>query len=753
MSEAVEKPGNVRENEVTLSVKGMSCAACVSRVERALEAVPGVIDANVNFATHQAAVRHLNIDVDALKQAVADAGYEASVAVEEQASEDREQAEYCAVRLRFIVGAVLSTLIMGAGMVHTLLGVDTLTREIHLLLFLLATPVQFWCGWQFLKGFWTALRHKTADMNSLIGVGTLAAYGYSTTVTFAPHIFAQTGQGIHVYFDTSAMIITLILLGRMLEAKARGRASDAIRKLMDLRPQIARVVQNGQDLEVPVEQVTVGDLLRVRPGEKIPVDGTVHEGHSAVDESMVTGESIPVEKGPGDRIVGATFNRTGSFTFRATQVGSETVLARIVQMVRKAQGSRAPIQRLADRIAGIFVPIVFGVSLLTFALWWALGPELAVALLNTVAVLIIACPCAMGLATPTAIMVGTGRGAELGVLIKGGEILEIAHRLNTVILDKTGTLTTGVPAVTDLISADGFSETDLLVLAASAEQGSEHPLGQAILNAAAERNLSLKQAHAFDALPGEGIAAEIAGLAVLLGNRRLMEGRKVLLSGLAEQAERLEKEGKTIIFIATDGKQAGLIGVADTLKPEAADAVADLHDLGLEVALVTGDNARTAEAVARRVGIDRVLADVVPEEKANRVAQLQAEGKGVGMVGDGINDAPALARADVGIAIGAGTDIAKESADITLMSGNLTGVGAAIRLSKQTMRIIRQNLFWAFAYNTLLIPVAAVGLLNPLGGPMLAAAAMAISSVSVVSNSLRLRRFDPEPSRPEKVKP
>ena len=740
---------DVRADEVTLAVKGMSCAACVARVERALKGVPGVIDATVNFATHQASVRHLGVDVAALTQAVADAGYGASKAGED-AADDLDQAErtaeYRALRVRFFVALALSALVMAVGMMPGLLGLGGLSHQARfVVLFLLTTPAQFWCGWRFLKGFWTALRHATADMNSLIALGTLAAYGYSTAVTFAPHFFAHIGEDTHVYFDTSAMIITFILLGRLLEARARGRASDAIRKLMDLRPQTACVVRDGSDVQVAIEDVAVGDLVRVRPGEKAPVDGVVQEGRSSVDESMVTGESIPVEKATGDRVIGATLNKTGSFVFRATQVGADTVLAQIVQMVRQAQGSRAPIQRLADRIAGIFVPIVFGISLLTFALWWGLGPEprLATALLNTVAVLIIACPCAMGLATPTAIMVGTGRGAEFGILIKGGEVLETAGRLKAVILDKTGTLTTGRPEVTDIIPTDGFDEKALIALAASAEQGSEHPLAEAILKAAGEWHLTLAKVQKFEALPGEGIAAELDGRTVLLGNRRLMAGRGIALEGLEEAEKRLADGGKTVMFAAVDGRPAGLIGVADTLKPGAAEAVADLYALGLEVALVTGDNARTAGAVARQAGIGRVLAEVMPDEKAARVAALQANGKGVAMVGDGINDAPALAQADVGIAIGTGTDIAMESADITLMAGDLAGVGAAIRLSRRTMRIIRQNLFWAFAYNTVLIPVAALGLLTPLGGPVLAAAAMALSSVSVVSNSLRLRRFHP----------
>ncbi|MDA0747778.1 MAG: heavy metal translocating P-type ATPase [bacterium] len=750
IDQLAEKVGSlgydIRAGELTLSISDMSCAACVSRVDKALNEVPGVIDVNVNFATHQATVHHIGVDSSTLVEAVLDAGYGARVVEQDQDGESEEQVqrrtEHNALRTRFIAGAVLSVLIMAVGMFHNALGIELPQQNIHFFLFLMATPVQFWCGWRFLTGFMSALRHKTADMNSLIAVGTLAAYGYSTVATFAPHL-VSTGQEVHVYFDTSAMIITLIILGRLLETRAKGRASDAIRKLMDLRPRTALVIRDGEDLEVPLEQVVVGDILRVRPGEQIPVDGIVREGRSTIDESMLTGESIPVEKGPQDSVVGATLNKTGSFTFEATQVGSDTVLARIVQMVRQAQGSRAPIQRLADRIAGIFVPIVFGIALLTFAFWWFLGPEprLATSLLNTVAVLIIACPCALGLATPTAIMVGTGRGAEFGILIKGGEILETAHQLDTVILDKTGTLTTGKPVLTNLHPVEGVDETDLLILAASAEQGSEHPLAEAIVYAAKEKGLALKKTQAFTAIPGRGIDATIENRAILLGNRRLLQDRNISPGNLEDRAQQLETEGKTAMFIIVDGKPAGVLGVADTLKPGAKEAVDDLRALGLEVALVTGDNARTAEAIARQVGINRVLAEVLPEEKAARVEELQAEGKRVAMVGDGINDAPALAKANIGIAIGTGTDIAMESADITLMSGDLSGIGTAIRLSKRTMRTIRQNLFWAFAYNTLLIPVAATGLLNPLGGPMLAAGAMALSSVSVISNSLRLRRF------------
>ena len=740
----------VESPRLTLAVTGMSCAACVARVERALRDVEGVVDVAVNFATHQATINHLGVAPTVLEQAVIDAGYDARIdegndPAANRGEEDPDR-DYRGTRLRFAAALLLSLAIVAIGVAPSFLGAGLLPPGLHLvLLFLLATPVQFGCGWPFLAGFWSATRHRTADMNSLIAVGTLAAYAYSTVATFFPELVATPGRAPQVHFDTSAMIITFILLGRLLEARARGRASQAIRSLLDLRPPTARVLRDGGEIELPVDQVAVDDRVQVRPGEKIPVDGVVQDGRSTVDESMLTGEAIPVEKGPGDEVVGATINRTGSFTFRVTGVGTDTVLARIVDLVRQAQGSRAPIQRVADRIAGIFVPIVLGIAGLTFLLWWAFGPDprLPTALLNTVAVLIIACPCAMGLATPTAIMVGTGRGAELGVLIKGGEALETLQRVDSVVLDKTGTLTVGAPALTDLVPATGFDEAVLLSLAASAERGSEHPLGEAVVRAAQARDLPIEDARDFEALPGAGISARIGERDVRIGTRALLQRDDVALSEWADGAERLEAEGKTVLFIAVDGRGAGLIALTDPLKAGATNAVADLRALGLEVALVTGDNARSAQAVAQQVGIDRVLAEVLPEEKAATIAGLQQEDKRVAMVGDGINDAPALAKADVGIAIGTGTDIAIESADITLMSGDLSGVGAAFRLSRRTMRTIRQNLFWAFAYNALLIPVAATGLLTPLGGPVLAAAAMAFSSVSVVSNSLRLRRFTP----------
>ena len=737
----------IRTEETRLAVRDMHCAACVSRIENTLTVVPGVLDTTVDLATRRAAVRHFGVPDAILARAVIDAGYGATVAKQDasagEGERSEERSERRSIRLRFIVAAVLSTLIMGVGMLHELLGAPYSLRQVHLLLFLLATPVQFWCGWRFLNGFWSGLRHMTADMNSLIAVGTLAAYGYSVAGVAAPQAVAGPGDAVSVYFDTSAMIITLILLGRLLEIRSRGRAAEAIRALMDLRPQTACVLRDGEETPVPVEDVAVGDLIRIRPGDRVPVDGVVLEGQSSVDESVITGESMPVEKGRQSRVLGATLNKTGSFTLRATQVGSETVHARIVQLVRQAQGARAPVQRVADRVAGIFVPVVFGVALLTFALWWSTGSGSAAshALLNAVAVLIIACPCALGLATPTAILVGTGRAAELGVLIKGGSVLETAHRIDTIVLDKTGTITTGRPAVTDLVTTGTRSESDLLKLAASVEQGSEHPLGEAIRNAARERKLSVEESQEFEALPGQGVRAKKAGRTVLLGNRRLVGSQAVLTHDLDVKAARLEADGKTVLFVAIDNQVEGLIGVADVLKPDAVRAVADLKSLDLTVILLTGDNARTAVAVAEHADIPRVIAGVMPNEKAARISELQDKRHCVAMVGDGVNDAPALATADVGIAVGTGTAVAMESADITLMSGSLTGIETAIRLSGRTMRTIRQNLFWAFSYNVLLIPVAALGLLNPLGGPMVAAAAMALSSVSVISNSLRIRKF------------
>ncbi len=624
----------------------------------------------------------------------------------------------------------------------------------------------FYSGWQFYRGAWAALKHRSADMNTLIAVGTGAAYLYSVAATLFPGFFAgATGQdpmgmaghaghgataapSAPVYFEAASVIIALILLGRLLESRAKGQTGEAIRRLMGLQAKTARVVRQGRERDVPVEEVEPGDVVLVRPGEKVPVDGVVLDGASAVDESMLTGESLPVEKKAGDEVFGATLNKTGAFRFTATKVGKDTALQQIVKLVQDAQGQKAPIARLADVISGIFTPIVLSIAVATFVLWYVLAPtevRFTLALVNFVAVLIIACPCALGLATPTAILVGTGKGAENGVLVKGGEALETAHKLQTIVLDKTGTITEGRPALTDVVAAPGMAEDELLRLAASAEFGSEHPLGEAIVRGAQERNLSLGGATSFRALAGHGIEAEVEGKRLLLGNAKLMREQNVALAGSEERAGALAENGKTPMYVAVDGRLAGLLAVADPVKPESKAAIAALKRQGLEVVMMTGDNQKTADAVAREVGVDRVLAEVLPEGKATEVRRLQEEEKRVvGMVGDGINDAPALAQADVGIAIGTGTDVAMEASDITLLKGDLRDVVTAIALSKATLRTVKQNLFWAFLYNTIGIPVAA-GLLYPMTGwllsPIIASLAMSLSSVSVVTNSLRLRGF------------
>ncbi|HEY87858.1 MAG TPA: copper-translocating P-type ATPase [Dehalococcoidia bacterium] len=739
-------------------VGGMTCASCVNRVEQALSSVSGVIFANVNLASEKATIEYVEgTEIADLRRAVKEAGYE--LGSEAETLEDvttAAQKEIRIVRNRFIFAAILGLTIMALMWTPVFVGKPYL-------LWALATPVQFWAGWRFYRGTWGSLRHRTADMNTLIAVGTSAAYLYSMVAVLAPGLFTADGLGPHLYFDTSAMIITLILLGRFLEARAKGQASEAIKKLIGMQPKTALIIRDGEEVEIPIEDVQVGDLIRVRPGERVPVDGTIREGYSSIDESMITGESIPVEKKVGDEVIGSTINKTGSFKFEATKVGKDTTLAKIVKLVEEAQGSKAHIQRLADVIASYFVPIVISIAIITFIIWYFVGPApaLTFAFLNFVAVLIIACPCALGLATPTAIIVGTGKGAENGVLIRSAEALERSHRINTVLLDKTGTLTHGEPRVTDVIATSSSSQEEVLRLAASAERSSEHPLGEAIVKATSERQLELHPISDFNAIPGHGIEASVAGKKLILGNLGLIKDTGLSLNGLEEEAERLWVKGKTVMFLSMDNQVVGIIAVADTIKPNAKGALEELHKMGIEVVMLTGDNQRTAEAIAQEVGIDRVMAEVLPEHKAQEVKRLQEEGKAVAMVGDGINDAPALAQADVGIAIGTGTDVAMETGDITLISGNLEGIVTAISLSKRTMRTIKQNLFWAFAYNTALIPVAAgvlylafgqtgvpSGLRFILGdfgflNPILAAAAMAASSITVVLNSLRLRRFKP----------
>jgi P-type Cu+ transporter len=740
---------------VTLPVRGMHCAACVGKVERVLAGVPGVEEASVNLATERATVAYdpARADLARLRGAVAAAGYELGdlpSATNGDGGPDRERAARAAeqrqLRTRVIVGAALSIPVILGSMPELFPWAPAWLGDPGVLL-LLTTPVQFWVGAAFHRGFLHDLRYRSASMSTLVSLGTNAAYFFSVAVTLWPHAFMAIGA--MTYYETAAVVITLVALGRWLEARARGRTSDAIRRLMALAPRMARVIRDGVDVDVPAGDVAVGDLLRIRPGERIPVDGAVVDGASTVDESMLTGESMPVDKTSGAPVFAGTVNVTGSFVFGATRVGAATTLARIVRLVEGAQGSRAPIQRLADRVASVFVPIVLGIAAATFLAWWLLGPSPALlyALINAVAVLVIACPCAMGLATPTAIMVGTGRGAELGVLIKSATALETLHRVDTVVFDKTGTLTVGRLTVTDVAAVAPATEDDALSLAAAAEQGSEHPIGAAIVAAAKERGLAVPPVTEFVAVPGLGIDALAPDGRVFVGNRAFVESRGVDASALLARASSLADEGKTLVYVVSAFRVLGVIAVADVLKPEAPATVAALKRRGLAVVILTGDARPTAEAIARRTGIERVMADVLPEGKARAIAELRASGGRVAMVGDGINDAPALAQADVGIAMGSGTDVALEAADVALMRGDLAGVLTAHALSRATIRIVKQNLVWAFGYNVVLIPVAA-GLLYPLWGillsPILAGAAMAFSSVSVVANSLRLKRWQPE---------
>ncbi len=745
--------------KISLPIRGMSCASCVGRVERALSQLEGVLQVSVNLATEKANVQFIPgvVGLADFHLSIQEAGYELlprqGVDIEMAIGREKpiKEDDFKRLKKRFIWGTILliPVLTLASWKMMGLPDLFILGHDINYYLQLLfQTPLQFWIGWSFYSAAWRRLKQKSADMNTLIAVGTSAAYFYSVLATFFPNLFLAEGLKPDVYYDTAGTIIVLILLGRLLEARAKGRTSEAIKKLISLQARTARIVRDGQEKDIPIEEVLIGDIVIVRPGEKIPVDGIIKEGYSAVDESMVTGEALPVEKGPGQEVIGGTINKMGTFKFEATKVGKDTMLARIIKMVEEAQGSKPPIARLADRIAGYFVPAVMGIAFLTFIVWYLWGPypRLNYALLNFVAVLIIACPCALGLATPTSIMVGTGKGAENGILIRSGEALETAHKLTTIVLDKTGTLTQGKPSVTDIISFDDYNREEILRYAASAEKGSEHPLGEAIVARAKEENIPLVVLEEFKAIPGLGLEAILDGKNLLLGNFKLMKERGLVNQKFEKISQEFSAQGKTLIFVAIDYKVVGLIAVADTLKENSKEAVKALHQLGLEVVMITGDNQKVAEAISKQIGIDRVLAEILPAEKALQVKNLQAEGKKVAMVGDGINDAPALAQADVGIAIGTGTDVAMESADITLIKGDLRGIVTAIALSKATIKNIKQNLFWAFAYNIILIPVAA-GVLFPFFGillnPMLAATAMAFSSVTVVSNALRLRSFRP----------
>lgn len=738
--EKIERLGySVVPERVEIKIQGMNCAACVSRVEKKLQKINGVQEAVVNLATEKAVVKYLPAIVkpEDLAAAITGIGYKAQLQTDlaEGTGKVSEPVELGQRKGLLILSAFLSFPFLVIMLEH-LFGLSLpswLTS--YTTQFLLATPVQFIAGFPFYKGAFTALRGGSANMDVLVALGTSAAYFYSLIIGLIdPHA--------HLYFEASAVLITLILLGKYLESMAKGRTSEAIRKLMGLQPKTARVIRDGQEQEVNISEVAVGDLVVVRPGERIPVDGVVKEGYSSVDESMLTGESVPVDKQVGDLVTGATVNKYGSIKFEATQVGRDTVLAQIIRVVQEAQGSKAPIQRLADVVAGYFVPAVVVIALGTFALWfWVLDAgNLSRALINATAVLVIACPCAMGLATPTSIMVGTGRGAENGILIRGGEHLERAHRVNTVVLDKTGTITRGELEITDIITAEEFSgrKEKLLEWAAAAEKLSEHPVAEAIVQGVLNRlpGLSLPDPQEFSAVPGKGVKAVIDDRVIFLGNRRYLQEQEVNVESLLPALERLESEGKTTILMAVDQSPAAVLGVADTVKEHAAEAVQELKRIGIDVWMLTGDNKRTATAIAQQVGIEHVMAEVLPEEKADQVKMLRDKGLIVAMVGDGINDAPALATADVGIAMGTGTDIAMEAADITLIGGDLRAIATAVKLSKATLRNIKQNLFWAFFYNMIGIPVAAAGFLSP----VVAGGAMALSSVFVVSNALRLKR-------------
>jgi Cu+-exporting ATPase len=790
--EAVKTEGyGLLTGRIDFAVRGMTCAACVAAVEKALKGLYGVLNVTVNLAAEKATVEYIPtiIGFSDFKRVIGDAGYTAEQITEDFIDKEQERRgkEFDDLRKKLVISAILTAPIIIGSMIKT-----PLLSE-WVVMFILSTPVQFWAGMRFHKAAWSAIKHKTTNMNTLITVGTFAAYVYSVLATFIPQIFVGGGISPDVYYDTSATIITLILLGRLLEAKAKGRTSEAIKRLMRLQPKTAKIIRGDTEQEVLIDEVMLGDIVVVRPGERIPVDGEIIDGYSTVDESMLTGESLPLEKSAGDKVFGGTVNKVGSFKLKATRIGKETALGQIIRLVEEAQGSKAPIQRLADKVASVFVPTVIGIAVVTFLIWYIFGPgeSFTLALMNFIAVLIIACPCALGLATPTAIMVGTGKGAEKGILIRDAEALELAHKIQAIVLDKTGTITKGEPDVTEIVASNELRVTgeEILRVAASAEKLSEHPLGQAIVKKAVALGIILEEPDEFIAIPGGGVKAKVSydkdsnepivtsnesnkesnsfkklvtqdsllvtavkdsslvarhlSLEVIIGNEKLMEDEGIDTSSMRKDAEKISGEAKTPVFMAVNKKLYAIFAIADTIKEGSVEAIRDLKKMDIEVSMLTGDHKKTAEAIAENVGVDRVFAEVLPEQKAEIIKTLKKEGKITAMVGDGINDAPALAEADIGIAIGTGTDIAIEASDITLIKGDLRSVVEAIRLSRLTLKTIKQNLFWAFFYNVIGIPVAA-GLLYPFGGPllnpMIASAAMAFSSVSVVSNSLRLRR-------------
>ncbi len=754
--------GAAHEQSIRLGIKGMNCASCVTRIEGALRHVPGVTSASVNFATASADVvyKPTEISLDALSAAIADSGYEAvdpTPATDEGVNREQEEREreYRTLMGKFWLAAVVSVpnvLFMYPdiipGLREWIPAGSTVERIIWATLGVLTFVVMVWSGSQFFTGMWAAIKHRSANMHTLIAVGVFAAFLYSVVATAFPWLFPSP-ELAEPFWDVTSVVIALVVLGLAMESKAKGRTSEAIRALIGLQAKTARVLREGQEIDLPVEEVLVGDVAIVRPGEKIPVDGEIVDGGSAVDESMITGESIPVEKSPGDEVIGGTLNKTGSFRFGVTKVGKDTALASIITMVQEAQGSKAPIQRIVDQVSGYFVPTVMILAVLAFVAWYDFGPEprLVFSTIVFVTTLIIACPCALGLATPTSLTVGIGKGAESGILIRSGDALQTAEKLDVIVLDKTGTITKGQPELTDVVVMPGFEEDEVMKLAASLERGSEHPLGEAIVKGAEGRGLALSDAEGFNAIAGHGVEGRVEGREVLLGNIKLMADRGIDARGLSDIAHWLAPMGKTPMFVALDGRAAGVVAVADTVKADSKAAVAALRAMGIEVIMLTGDNRQTAEAIAHQVGVDRVLAEVLPDQKAQEVKLLQDQGKTVAMVGDGINDAPALARADVGLAIGTGTDVAIEASDITLIKGNLMGVVTAIDISRATMRNVKQNLVGAFGYNVLGVPVA-MGLFYPLFGillsPIIAGAAMALSSVTVVSNANRLRFFKPK---------